>query len=238
VGSAPLIISSLLGSDIFRYEKKYHIRSEYDNLLKISIIKHPALFRLAFPARYINNIYFDTKDYSHYWDNVEGLAKRIKVRIRWYGDQFGSVSNPVLEFKIKDNMTGSKLSFHMSNFNVDSSLLIEQIHEQFKLLPIDKSLKEYLLTLNFVLMNRYYRDYFISQDNDFRLTVDKELSFIKLSNRENYFLNKIDYPYSKILELKYDAYLEPKSSFVSSALPFRMTRSSKYIYGAQLLKIL
>ena len=233
-----LNISSLLEQNKFRYEKKYHIRSEFENLLNISIKKHPALFSLAYPARYINNIYFDTKDHSHYWDNVEGLAKRIKVRIRWYGEQFGSVSSPILEFKIKDNMTGSKLSFQMSDFTVASSLSLEQVHEQFKLLPIDNSVKEYLLTLEFILMNRYYREYYVSQDGDFRLTVDSNLSFIKLSNRENYFLNKIDYPYSKILELKYDAHLEPKSSIVSSALPFRMTRSSKYIYGAQLLKIL
>ena len=140
------------------------------------------MFSSAYPARYVNNIYFDTKNYSHYWDNVEGLAKRIKVRIRWYGEQFGVVSSPILEFKIKDNLTGTKLSFPMSAFTLDSSLSIEQIHEQFKLLPVDKSMKEYLLTLELVLMNRYHREYFISQDADFRLTVDSKLSFVKLSD--------------------------------------------------------
>jgi len=232
-----LSILFLLEPKSFRYEKKYHIRSEYENLIRISIKKHPSIFSSAHPTRYVNNIYLDTNDYSHYWDNEAGVAKRIKVRIRWYGDGFGIANSPVLEFKIKENMLGSKVSYPLVNFIVDSSLTIEQIHEQFKLLPIKDSVREYLLSLQFSLMNRYSREYFISQDGDFRLTVDSELGFTKLSNRENYFVNKVDYPYSKILELKYDSHLESDSSIVSSAIPFRMTRSSKYLYGMKLLKI-
>jgi len=193
---------------------------------------------LAYPARYINNIYLDTNDYSHYWDNVEGLSKRIKVRIRWYGDSMGSVNSPVLEFKIKDNMLGSKVSFPMSSITVDSSLTIEQIHEQFKVLPIANPIKAYLLTLRLSIMNRYHREYFTSQDGDFRFTVDSDLSFTELSNRENYFTNKIEYAYSKVLELKYDSDLDSRASIVSRAIPFRMTRSSKYVIAMQLLKIL
>lgn len=193
---------------------------------------------MAYPARYINNIYLDTNDYSHYWDNVEGLSKRIKVRIRWYGDSMGSVNSPVLEFKIKDNMLGSKVSFPMSSITVDSSLTIEQIHEQFKVLPIANPIKAYLLTLRLSIMNRYHREYFTSQDGDFRFTVDSDLSFTELSNRENYFTNKIEYAYSKVLELKYDSDLDSRASIVSRAIPFRMTRSSKYVIAMQLLKIL
>jgi len=82
---------------------------------------HPAVFGLDYPSRYVNNIYLDTNDYTHYWDNVAGLSKRIKVRIRRYGDSHGFIANPVLEFKIKDNMLGSKVSIPMDNINLDST---------------------------------------------------------------------------------------------------------------------
>jgi hypothetical protein len=49
---------------------------------------------------------------SSYWDNVSGLSKRVKVRIRWYGDLYGHIQSPILEFKIRNNTLGSKVSFN------------------------------------------------------------------------------------------------------------------------------
>jgi len=233
-----LNLSPLLIPEAYRYERKFHVRSENENMVYISIKKHPAVFSSAFSSRYINNIYLDTNDYSHYWDNVAGLAKRIKVRIRWYGECFGAINTPVLEFKIKDNQLGGKVSFPLAHINVDSSLSIEQIHERFKLLPIPAPLIDYLLTLRMSLMNRYRREYFISQNGDFRFTVDSELSFTKLYNSDKNSFHKIKYPYSKILELKYDSCLDNEASMIASNTPFRVTRSSKYVFGMQLLKIL
>ena len=61
------------------------------------------MFYKAHPDRYINNIYFDTVNLDNNWDNVAGNSKRMKIRVRWYNDLFSNISNPILEFKLKNN---------------------------------------------------------------------------------------------------------------------------------------
>ena len=35
-----------------------------------------------FPKRYVNNIYFETHDYSSASDNIYGISKRTKVKVK------------------------------------------------------------------------------------------------------------------------------------------------------------
>ena len=38
---------------------------------------------------------------KNFFDNVYGNVNKIKPRIRWYGELFGLVEHPILEYKIK-----------------------------------------------------------------------------------------------------------------------------------------
>lgn len=42
--------------------------------------------------RLINGVYFDDELFSSYWENKEGVTRRTKLRLRWYG---GTVGGPV-----------------------------------------------------------------------------------------------------------------------------------------------
>ena len=107
----------------YRYERKFLIseltREEVQSLIK----SHTVMFREIYHPRYVNNIYFDTFDMGSYFDNVNGAFNRVKVRIRWYGDLFGPIKKPILEFKIKKGLLGTKISnplcpfFLNENFN-------------------------------------------------------------------------------------------------------------------------
>jgi len=191
------------------------------------------MFSQAYPERFVNNIYFDTLNMSHYWDNVAGITPRIKVRIRWYGELLGEIKKPVLEFKLKNNMLGSKTSFMLDPLTIDRSSSLDIIKERFRKLEISDALKEYLLSLRFSLMNRYRRQYFESLDNRFRVTIDSDLDFFHISPEQNHFLRKIRNPLTTILELKYEEQYDDEASFISNYFPFRMTKSSKYVSGVQ-----
>ena len=91
-----------------RYERKYRIEATHPQVVSMVIRQHPAGFRPLFPPRQINNLYFDTPDFAAFQDNVTGTPQRLKYRLRWYGDDFSSIRNPVLEVKIKDNLVGWK----------------------------------------------------------------------------------------------------------------------------------
>ncbi len=91
-----------------RYERKYLL--EHVTLFDIQqMVKlHPAAFRETYPMRQVNNIYFDTVNFEAYRDNIMGIAKRTKYRIRWYGDDLKTIQKPRLEEKVKHGELGYK----------------------------------------------------------------------------------------------------------------------------------
>ena len=66
-----------------RYELKYHlelnsnISNSFFNLLNEKFIK-------PYEDRSIESLYFDDRHSSFYNDSIEGVAKRVKVRLRGY----------------------------------------------------------------------------------------------------------------------------------------------------------
>ena len=129
-------VSNLLNPENFRYERKFLLTSLMKHHLAVIIRNHPSMFSEAYPERFVNNIYFDTLSMSHYWDNVAGITPRIKVRIRWYGDLLGEIEKPVLEFKLKNSLLGSKNSYLLDPITLDENFSLDMIRESFKNLEI------------------------------------------------------------------------------------------------------
>ena len=95
----------------YRYERKFLIKNiSYDEVIHI-IKKNNAIFKELFTPRSINNIYFDDDKLSRFHDNVDGIAERQKVRVRWYGTHLGLVKSPVIEIKNRKNSVGTKLHY-------------------------------------------------------------------------------------------------------------------------------
>ena len=217
----------------YRFERKFAISSMPPSQIGVFIRRHPSLFSKAYPNRYVNNIYFDTIDKSHYWDNVDGNSRRIKVRIRWYNKLFGRIIQPVLEFKIKNNLLGSKVCIPLKSFSIDEKFTIDKIRNRFSKIPVSNNLYHYLLSLDFSLINRYKRQYFESFDKQYRITLDSELKFFKPHQSANFKFHKAINNTSSVLELKYDEKYDEFANYVAGNFPFRMTKNSKYVLGVE-----
>lgn len=215
----------------FRYERKFFISALSQHEVKSILKLHPSMFKEIFHKRYINNIYFDTPNFDSYSDNVEGSTFRIKFRIRWYGDMFKRVEKPVLELKIKNSMLGRKESYKLKPFDFDSSINSSVIAKVFEDSDLPESIKQRVKYITPSLVNRYVREYYISANKKFRITIDNEQAFYSIQNKHNSFLNKfVDFD-NTILELKYDNCHDSEASIISSQFQFRMTKSSKYVNG-------
>lgn len=231
------MITDILNPTNFRYERKFLI-SELDKYEIESIVKlHPAVFSEIYQKRFVNNIYFDSVDMSNYSDNVTGVSERLKVRIRWYGDLFGFIEKPVLEFKIKKGFLGSKLTFPLDSFYLDSDYSLKSQQDIFAKSDISDLLKEHLKSLSFSLLNRYSRKYFESKDHKFRITIDSELEFFKICPLSNSFVEKIVDNKTTVLELKYSSENDEMVSSITNHFPFRMTKSSKYVSGIENIRV-
>lgn len=204
----------------WRLERKYTV--QYFSLEKILQIiqNHPALFFSPFPARTVNSIYFDTEELEDYYQNVQGDAERKKFRLRWYGKGKKSISHPQLEIKIKRNQLGTKKIYPLQNIDLAEPLLKQIIGQDLP--PL---IQEELRFRREIVAIQYYRHYFLSKSGNIRITVDSELKYKKYYHTTLYAPQEDAF----VIEVKYAQKHEKEAQQICSALPFRLSKNSKYI---------
>lgn len=219
----------------YRYERKFLIselsRSDVEMILRL----HPAVFSEIYHERFVNNIYFDSLDLDSYSDGVNGIANRIKVRIRWYGRLFGKIYNPVLELKKKNGLVGKKTLFSLNSFSLNTDFNLSTIYNIFRKLKIQKSLIFDLLSLQPTIINRYKRKYFQSYDKKYRITIDSDIKFFAVDIHRSLFLKSTIDSTNVILEVKYNSKNDYTVDKIVNYFPFRMTKNSKYVNGINAL---
>ena len=220
-----------------RYERKFTTQNISKSAILLMIKNHPAFFKEIFHPRQINNIYLDTRGLKYYKNNVIGISKRKKVRIRWYGDTFGELHKPKLEYKLKSGLLGDKWTFLLNDFEFNSGFSKILLFESLKKSGLDEVIMEDLKTLEPSLLNTYQRTYFLSADKKFRLTLDEKMSYYFIQNTNNQFLTKEVQSEACILELKYLPEHDNEAKTISNAIPYRLDKSSKYVNGIDLMKI-
>ncbi len=207
-----------------RYERKYKIEQLSLPLVHQSIRLHPASFRKIFPDRQINNIYFDTSDLSTYKDNVMGIAQRRKFRIRWYGENLKTTSNPKFEIKIKNNQLGEKKIQDLESFDLKN------------LDVITKQIQTFANTFNPLyptLLNSYHRSYYGTPNKKFRITIDSQMRYFSFFNNGKFNNYKIK-DEGIVVELKYDEAMDSQTDRITQYFPFRLSKSSKYVRGMEM----
>ena len=163
-----------------RHEIKFVLPFEYYKHVNHLIKLNCGHFKKIYKSRFINNIYFDSIDMKNYYENINGTAERKKIRIRWYGDFFGKINLPTLEIKEKKGMIVSKKLLPFPNILIKPHVSVKNIIQDIsKLLHTDAV---FIRLLTATIINRYKREYFLSQDKRFRITIDTQQS---VSNPKN-----------------------------------------------------
>ena len=217
----------------YRYERKFFL-DQLDAKQALALIKrHPALFREIYPPRQINNIYFDRPLLDNYADNIDGAPLRKKARVRWYHQLFGAVDQPTLEFKIKDGLMGTKISFPFPEFEFRPGFSEPALRKLIRSSDLALDVVSYLETVEPVLVNSYQRWYLATPESSFRVTIDAGLTYYHLNKHNNQFLFSQAERQAIVVELKYQQEHDLGADRISAGFPFRMTRSSKYVQGIE-----
>lgn len=214
-----------------RYERKFLVPPSAWNGVETHIRLNPGIFREIYHPRTVNNLYLDSPSLGLYFMNVAGTADRIKVRIRWYGELFGEISRPVLEFKIKNGLLGTKQSFALPAFQMDTTFTADTLKTLICKAKLPESVLSHLASLKPALLNRYRRKYYQSADRHYRMTWDTHLEFYRVRNGRNVLFFKAGPCSHQIVELKYEHTAWEGAERIGSALPFRLSRMSKYVFG-------
>ena len=218
-------------SSLPRYELKFIAEPiEYFRILNW-IRQHSSCFKTEYPERQVNNIYFDSYNYDSYCENIYGSSSKSKVRFRWYG-RSNEPKNGSLEIKCKRNQLNWKLIYKVqkdqSKYEGDWRALCLKIRRE---LPQEakKWMEMYPLP---VLINRYKRKYFVSQDKKIRVTLDNDMVIYDQTRKRipNYY-SKSNTPKVLVLEIKFSRELRGHVVNLLSDIPFRSSRFSKYVSG-------
>jgi hypothetical protein len=216
-----------------RYERKFLLEGFEPAQARALILSHPAMFTQPYPPRCINNIYFDTPWMDHYDANISGSPNRGKVRLRWYHDLGGQITDATLEFKNKRGWVGWKESYPFPTFRFDPSMTHRELQAVIRGSTLPAAVIERLCGYSVSLVNRYRREYYATVDNRFRITIDSELTYYRVGRLSNsLFAQTVDHGVI-VVELKYGSGDELQAQRIASRLPFRMTRSSKYVRGVE-----
>lgn len=204
-----------------RFERKYKIEGIEAQTVRSNLMMHPAGFTELFVDRRVNNIYFDTIDLTTFHQNVAGINQRKKFRMRWYGYDMTKMPAPQFEIKIKHNELGTKEVTKCDQL---------QLKELEKITAIVNKNSKNFAPLFPVLMNSYERSYMMSADGRFRITIDRKLQYYSMMGKTEFHGYLIEEP-GIILEVKYEEEDDQKAAFILQNLPYRHTKSSKYVNG-------
>ena len=216
----------------YRYERKFVAEHISTAQTEAVIKQNNAFFVPVFQPRRINNIYLDTPGLDCYFDNLFGNGNRWKVRVRWYNDIFGKVDSPILEFKIKKGLVGTKKSYKLPAFSIDkNSFDANKLQELFFKAELPEDVKAKLAGVQPVLLNTYERSYFATFNKKFRVTIDNQLEYYNLRPTWNNFQFKFEEQLKTVVELKYDQEWNSEADTITNQFPFRLNKNSKFVAG-------
>lgn len=221
----------VIGDDDWRLEIKFPLTDMEITSVRSRILNNVAGFRSPYPARTVNNIYFDSVDQLAVQANLGGFGERSKVRLRWYGDP-RSIKDPVLEIKIKSRGAGNKLRMSISPTLNLTQHSWHEIRNNFVEHSVP-TIRQYLDSARQpMLFNSYSREYYESFDHKVRATIDTNIRSVSQHNTAKPQLEfKAPAKRTIVVELKASVEEHRRLRQVSGSLGWRAGRHSKYTNG-------
>lgn len=212
-----------------RFELKFPANPDQRHAVEVWLVEDGLFLSRKHVLRKVNNIYFETPDWQSYSDNVDGLSRRVKTRLRWYGTTASGDVNARFEVKSRANSTGSKLVANV-NLNFDELSQSDRLAESLQNLLGDEHrihLREGSVP---ILYTGYEREYFESSDG-IRMTIDKNLLFADPRRAGWLQRQSVVSAIDTVVEFKFS--LNAKEMVVQrlNNFPLRAHRNSKYTIG-------
>ncbi|MCH4886633.1 polyphosphate polymerase domain-containing protein [Acidaminobacter sp. JC074] len=190
---------------IARTETKYRLSADKYGLLLDKLTRLLEADEHNGPFGYtVTSLYFDSVLNKDYYDKIDGLENRKKIRLRFYNRETDQIK---LEMKIKDNTYQAKES--MLIYKGDAILLQEGEYDCLLKYqdPFADKIRHIMTTRSYrpVVKIQYTRRAFIGEVNATRITFDYDLrvseTSLDLFESEDY-LERIPTQFFAILEVK------------------------------------
>jgi len=223
----------MIPAEDLRYEIKMAAPETYLPRLLAELRVHPMALSKLYPDRWVNNVYFDSRDLSRLNQNYAGVNDRSKLRYRWYGEKLDGKGGHI-EFKLKHGKLGWKRSFPLksaldlrsTSWGVFLSALRASLPQDILIASRDLDLP--------VVINRYLRSYMRTADGSVRVTIDTHQAYWNQwgSSRPNLSF-ATQPPGTLVVEVKAHRDRTDSVRKVLEGLPLLVTKNSKYVVGCE-----
>ena len=216
---------------IYRHEYKYSI--SYEEMLRLREKLNELLqIDRNYNGYMVRSLYFDSLNDIDYYEKLDGLLNRKKIRLRIY-----EINDKKVKLELK-----SKYDYHQQKESliIDKKEAEELIKENYGiLLKYKDDIASKIYTI--LATNCYkpkviieYQRIAYTTNNGTRITFDYD---IKRSNEVNSFFSKdinslrLTEPQNIVLEIKFNRFLEPYISNILEKYIARKESISKYVMG-------
>lgn len=188
--------------------------------------------REKYSNRRVNSIYFDDVSFSSVRDNLAGILRRNKLRLRWYDNQ--KDDSPIFEIKTKNGRLGYKFTYPITS--IKDNLLQTTIGNITSKCIEDLVTQDIIFDEHLVptLQVNYEREYYETHDG-IRITIDQDIQFsdtpLYTTPNEN---NSFPYPF-KVMEIKFQPHMKELVAELMRSLHITPKRHSKYLIGLAML---
>ncbi len=230
---------------ISRYEIKYYVPVEMadhiKNLIGPFVKLDPYAEKVENNRYLVRSLYYDTPDLDFYYEKVDGLKVRKKLRVRTYND-FHPDNIGFLEIKRRYNNCVVKERTKIPITNIDELMKtpVEYVNRFKSSNGKYRSLHRFvynMTTLNLepTLLILYDRDAFMDQiDDRARLTIDYNVRMKYAPSHNEIYTNETLAPVTEtqcILELKFDEFMPKWMRRLVQKVKIRPESISKYCLG-------
>lgn len=217
---------------VFRTEKKYEVKTvtEYQLADRLSRIAEEDSHN-GLEGYLVRSLYFDSIYDNDYFDKVDGLEKRKKVRLRIYNP-----ADQMIKLELKEKQGSAQLK---SSMIITREQAVSMIQADYSFL---KEMKTPLADRLYITMTEgvyrpaciieYDRRAYICSTNDTRITIDKNVRVSK--NVQDFFAESIEFiPVLNhpILEVKYNGFLLSYLRYAVNLADLLEMALSKYEYS-------
>lgn len=189
----------------FRIEEKINIKKE--NLFKFYEWLNINSAKKIYPDRKVSSLYFDNQNLNMYYDSIEGLIPRKKIRIRAYNNQLLTKENINIEKKITS--AEGRFKEISSVKNIDEKLKFGIFDQNYGVCkPIIKVSYEraYYSVLNYRVTLDKNIVYFLQESFNESLRKKKDENIVvEIKSQNTYSINDIHdkFPFQRIRFSKY-----------------------------------
>ncbi len=186
----------------------------------------------------VRSIYFDDAQLSACRDNLDGLGRRRKVRLRWYdsmqpGDTF------FFEIKWRQGRVTGKHRLELASEQPLGQLTYKQIVAGLERIIPPELLGDVLLCCEPTVLVEYQREHFASDDGALRVTLDYDITFYDQTGKSR-ISTSFPCRLERLVVIEGKTPIGREIELPQLFYPFRVraTRCSKYVQGCRALGLI